>query len=125
MTARILLALLLAVLHGPGLTLAQEFPEVQTSENAANVGEESANPNPPRQLTDEQREQKRQLEIGMILVGGILILGIFLLALTLLVSRRVKRTASHGRQPSQPRDELWYLKHAPADQSSESEEPSE
>ncbi|HSG69856.1 MAG TPA: hypothetical protein VLA12_05545 [Planctomycetaceae bacterium] len=114
MTLRNLVVILIVVCFGETSAFAQDSPSPNGLPATNPVDGQPSSAAQSTELNDEQQEKKRQIDIGMILVGGILILGIFLLVLTLLVSRRLKRTAASGRQPSQPRDELWYLKNPPA-----------
>ncbi|HUG18442.1 MAG TPA: hypothetical protein VMM56_05655 [Planctomycetaceae bacterium] len=125
MTLRILVVILIVVCSGSTNAFTQDSPSPNGLSAANPKDDKPATAGQSTELNDQQKEKKRQLDIGMILVGGILILGIFLLALTLLVSRRLKRTAASGRQPSQPRDELWYLKNPPADAPPDNHEGSE
>lgn len=125
MSARIFVIILIAALSGTTTALGQHTPSPNGSSNEKQADSKPASTGQSTELSDEQTEKKRQLEIGMILVGGILILGVFLLVLTLLVSRRLKRTAASGRRPSQPRDELWYLKKPPAHTPPENSEGAE
>ena len=121
MTLRILLVLIVVLNSHPAVS-GQERPAPTSSSNASGPSDQPESTEQAGALSNEQKEQKKQLEIGMILVGGILILGVFLLVLTLLTSRRFKRTIAQGRQPSQPRDELWYLKNPPDRTSPENNE---
>lgn len=85
-------------------SLAQQSPATSRAMSIADAAQDNS-------AIDQQDDiKKRKLEIGMILTSGVLILGIFLIAMILLYGRRLRRQLALGREPTQPRDELWYLK---------------
>jgi len=103
-----------------------ELPTMDEAFQQSDDDQAVENPEQPSQLTQEQDLQKRKLEIGMILASGIFLMGMFLVILTLIYGRRTRRQLAAGRGESQPRDELWYLKHRKeVEHSSEQDETQE